>query len=171
MFAEFGLSKKLVSDADMNFVSEQFKKFCSCLYIDQVMTSSLHHQINRQVEASITLVKCTITKGRQANNDVLLALLQLRATPGSADLPSPAIRLRNRPIRALLLQIGREPINVNNDDEYYEALISRPEASTKNNETHKISPLFSAASKVAVQMEVEGSWLYSVIIEGNSEYH
>ena len=36
IFTEFGLCKKLVSDAGMYFVLEQFKEFCRCLNIDQV---------------------------------------------------------------------------------------------------------------------------------------
>ena len=61
--------------------------------------------------------------------------------------------LFNRPIRALLPQIGREPINVINNDEYYEALKSRQETYTKNNDTHKESTFFSAGSTVAVKMD------------------
>ena len=49
VFTEFGLTKKAVSDAGMNFVSEQFKEFCRCLYITQVMTLSYHYQSNGQV--------------------------------------------------------------------------------------------------------------------------
>ena len=37
-------------------------------------------------------------------------------------IPSPAMMLCNRPIRSLLLQVCRAPINVNNDAAHYEAL-------------------------------------------------
>ena len=36
VFTEFGLPQKWVSDADTNFVSEEFKEFCRHLNIDQV---------------------------------------------------------------------------------------------------------------------------------------
>ena len=49
VFAEFDLPKILVSDAGTNLVSEQFKDLCRCLNIDQVLTSSYHHQSNGQV--------------------------------------------------------------------------------------------------------------------------
>ena len=62
VFAEFGLPKKLVSDAGMNFVSEQFQDFCRHLNIDQGMTTSYHHHCNGQVEACIKFVKCPIKK-------------------------------------------------------------------------------------------------------------
>ena len=89
-------------------------------------------------------------KDMQTNNDIHFALLQIRSTPVSAEWPSPAMILLNRPIRELLPQIGREPININNDDEYYEALKSRQEAYTKNNDTCKDYTLFSSEATVAV---------------------
>ena len=57
-------------------------------------------------------------------------------------IPSPAMPLSNRPIRVLLPQIGREPININKDDEYYKALKSRKETYIKNNDTHKDTIFF-----------------------------
>ena len=77
--------------------------------------------------------------------------------------------LLNMPIRAVLLQIGREPINLNNDDEYYKALKSRQEVYTKKNDTK--TTIFSTESTVAVQMEAGGSWMHDVRIEGNSKDH
>ena len=76
--------------------------------------------------------------------DVHFALLEVRSTLVGAGLLSPATILFNRPIRALLLQNGREPIYINNDDEYYKALKSRQEAYTHNNDTCKDSIFFSA---------------------------
>ena len=71
-------------------------------------------------------------------------MLQIRLTPVGIGLPSPAMMLFNRPIRALLPQIAGKPINVNTGDEYYKALKSRQEAYSKNNDTHKDSALFSS---------------------------
>ena len=47
------------------------------------------------------------------NNDVNFALLQIKSTLIDTVEPSPATLLFNRPIRVLLPQIGREPININ----------------------------------------------------------
>ena len=68
----------------------------------------------------------------------------------SAGSLSPPMMIFNRPIRVILSQIGREPINVNNDDEYYKALKSRQEAYIKNNDTCKDSILFSSEYTVVV---------------------
>ena len=67
------------------------------------------------MEACIEFVKCTIKKGRLTQTKVHFALLQVRSTLVSFGLPNPAMMLFNRPIRALLLQVGREPISINND--------------------------------------------------------
>ena len=88
-----------------------------------------------------------------------------------AGLPSPAMMLFNRPIRALLLQICRGLINVNNNDDYHKALKSRQEEYTKNNDTCKDSTLFSSRSTVAVQLEDGVPWMCGIIIECNSKDH
>ena len=62
-------------------------------------------------------VKCTIKKCTQ-NNNVKFASFQIRST---------LVDAVNGPIRLLLPQIEREPININKDDEYYEVLKSRQE--------------------------------------------
>ena len=57
------------------------------------------------------------------NDDIKLALLPMGSIPIGVGLPSSATFLFNRPIRALLLlQINKEPINFNADNEHYEML-------------------------------------------------
>ena len=103
-------------------------------------------------------MKHTIKKWGQMKNDAHFALLQIRSTLVSTGLSHPAKILFNRLIRALLPQIGRQPININNDDKYYEALKSRQEAYAKNNDTCKDSTLFPSGSTAVVQMEDDGDW-------------
>ena len=71
------------------------------------------------------------------NQDVSLALLQIRSTPIGTGLPSPTTLPFNRPIRGMLPQIHREPINVNNDDVQYEALKAHQNKYVNNDDTHK----------------------------------
>ena len=51
IFAEYGLPKKIISDAGTPFTSETFKKFCRQMSIQQSITSSYHCQNNCEVEA------------------------------------------------------------------------------------------------------------------------
>ena len=64
--------------------------------------------------------KCFDTK-----SDPHIALLQIRSTPLGLGLPSPTTLLFNHPIRGIMPIINRPPIDLNNDDEHYEALVKR----------------------------------------------
>ena len=83
------------------------------------------------------LVNCTVKDGFILNNDVNLALLQIRSMPIGAGLLTPAMLLFSRPERDVLCQMNREPININNDDAYYETLKACQNKYFKNNDTHK----------------------------------
>ena len=61
VFAKFKLTMKIISDTGINFTSDTFKQFCRQMNIEQAITLLFHHQSNRQVEACIKFVKCTIT--------------------------------------------------------------------------------------------------------------
>ena len=68
-------------------------------------------------------MKCAIKKKTFDNNNyIILTLLQIRPVAISKGLPSLATHLFNRPVRAFLLDINRDPINIDADDENYEAL-------------------------------------------------
>ena len=66
--------------------------------IEQVTSLSLHHQSNGQVETCIKFVKCTMKKCIETNDDIHIALLQIKATPLEPEPPSPAMLLFNHPI-------------------------------------------------------------------------
>ena len=52
-FSEFGLPRKNVSNARMNFKAENFKEFCRKLNIQQSITSSYHYQSSGQYKQTI----------------------------------------------------------------------------------------------------------------------
>ena len=60
IFAEYGTPQGIMSDAGSNFISEKLRNFCHSLNIEQAVSSSYHHQINRQVEDCIKFIKHTI---------------------------------------------------------------------------------------------------------------
>ena len=62
LFSEYGLLKKIMYDSGGNFISDKFRQFCKCMHIEQVKSSSYHHQSNSQVEACIQFVKHTMKK-------------------------------------------------------------------------------------------------------------
>ena len=62
VFAEYGIHKRVMSDAGGNFISEKFKNFCNSFNIEQAVSLLYQHQSNRQVEACIKFIKCTMEK-------------------------------------------------------------------------------------------------------------
>ena len=87
--------------------------------ISVTASSSYHHQRNRQVEACIKVIKCTIKKCSDSGGDIHMAMLQIRTTPQGQGLPSPAMLLLNWPVRGIMPVMDRPPINVDNDDEHH----------------------------------------------------
>ena len=57
LLEEYGLPNKIMAIAGGNFVSEKFKEFCGNLNIEHAVSSSYHHQSNRQVEVCIKFMK------------------------------------------------------------------------------------------------------------------
>ena len=66
--------------------------------MEQVTSSSHHHQHSGQVEVCIKIVKCTMKKCIENNDDVHVALLQIRAMLLEPGLLSPGMLLFNHPI-------------------------------------------------------------------------
>ena len=136
-FSEYGLPKRIMSDAGGNFISDTFRQFYKYMTIEQVMSLSYHHQSNCQVEACIKFVKNT--------------MLQIGATPLEPGLLSPATLLFNHPRQGIMLIIKRIPVKSDNDEDHYEALVKRQTRNDKNYDTARSYDLFSIGSTVAVQ--------------------
>ena len=109
-------------DAGTNFILEKFQELYRKLKIHHAVSLSYNNQIKGQVEAYINFVKCTMKKCFYTNQDVNLALLQMRSTPVRNGLPSPATVLFNRPIRELSPMINRMLMLYDYDDEHYDAM-------------------------------------------------
>ena len=82
--------------------------------------SAFHNVIlspsNQEVEISIKFVKPTIKKCIDTNQDIHLALLQIKSTALGAGFSSLAIILFIRPIEGILSQMNGLPINKYNKD-------------------------------------------------------
>ena len=120
IFVEYGIPHRIMSDAGSNFILEKFRKICNSLDIEQAVSSSYHHQSNRQVEACIKFIKCTIKKCSDSGGDIYMAMLQIRTTPLGQGLPSPAMLLFKCLVRNIMPVMDRPPINIDNDDEHHQ---------------------------------------------------
>ena len=59
ILSEYSLLKEIMSDADGNFMSDKFKRFCHSLYRTGCIII-IPSQSNGQVEAYIKFIKCTM---------------------------------------------------------------------------------------------------------------
>ena len=119
IFAEYGLPRKIFT----------FQNECYIRNLQEILKKAKHPEIYnviillpKQWLMVIKFVKCTIKKCTDTNQETNLALLQIQSTPVGEGLPSPATMLLNRPTQELLPQKNRAPINIENDDAWYEAL-------------------------------------------------
>ena len=87
----------------------------------------------------------------ETNDDIHIALLQIRTTPLEPGLPSQVKLLFNHPIQGIMPIINRIPINSDNGDDHYEVLVKRQIRNDKNYDTARNCDLFSIGSAVAVQ--------------------
>ena len=62
ILSEFGLPKKIISDAGGNFSPGKSKQFCKNMNIEQATSSLYHHQSNGQIEVCIKFIKHTMKK-------------------------------------------------------------------------------------------------------------
>lgn len=96
IFEEHGTPELIISDNGPQYASEEFKEF-SQLWSFRHSTSSPHYpQSNGLAERTVQTVKNLLQKCKESNADPHLAMLCLRSTPISNDLPSPAEMLNNR---------------------------------------------------------------------------
>ena len=59
---------------------------------------------------------------------------------------------------------SRLPINLDNDDECYEALVNRQAKNDKKYDTTRNYYLFSIGSTVVVQCEDSGMWIHDTVV-------
>ena len=123
IFAEYHIPCRIMSDAGSNFILEKFRNFFSGVDIEQAVSSSYHHQSNRQVEACIKFIKCTMKKC--SDGDIHMAMLQIRTTPMGQGLPSPATLLYDCLVRGIMPVMDRQPTNIDNNDNLHKNLMHR----------------------------------------------
>ena len=140
-----------MSDFGGNFISGTFKNFCKSLNIEQAVSSSYHHQSNRQVEACIKFVKCTLKKSFDSRTDPHVALLQIQMMLLGQGLASPFTMLFNCLIRDIMSIINRPPVGTNNYDEHHKAFIGRQNRNNESKDTSKSVAFLPIGSTVVVQ--------------------
>ena len=100
--------------------------------IERATSSLYHHESNGQVEACIKFINHTMKKCIETNEDIHVALVQIRSVPLEPGLQSPTTLLFNCPILGIMPITNRQPVNLDNDYEHYEVLVNRQAKMTRN---------------------------------------
>ena len=101
-FARYGIPDTLITDNGPQFSSTEFRQF-SNEYQFKHKTSSPHYpQSNGMAERAVQTAKRLLIKAKEDKKDPYLSLLDLRNTPKSNLLGSPAQRLMGRRTKTLL---------------------------------------------------------------------
>ncbi len=102
LFSEHGIPEILRSNNGLQYSSAEFQAFCKNWKIDHCTSSPLHPKLNGFAEAMVKIIKGAMQKAKHSGSDPYLALLDLRATPIDAQLPSPAELLYQCRLRTTL---------------------------------------------------------------------
>ena len=79
--------------------------------------------------------------------------------------------MNNRPVRGLSPQMNRDPVYVDHDDVYCEALEAHQRKIDKGSNTQKDPPAFITGATEAVQWEDGRPWIHGVIVQSNNDDH
>ncbi len=105
MFSETGIPQRLNSYTGPQYTGAPFQQFVNDWGIEHVqhVTSSPRYPMSKgMVERAVRTVKNTLDKARRSGIDPHLAMLNVRATPISDNLPSPAELLLGRKLQTNL---------------------------------------------------------------------
>ena len=97
-----GIGSKVISDNGKHFSAAAFRHFASTWGFELVLSSPEYPKGHALIERHIQTVKKCMKKCDVSGFDFDLALLVLRSTPLSADIPSPAELLQGRRFRTTL---------------------------------------------------------------------
>ncbi len=98
----FGKPNEIVSDNGPQYAGRDFQQFCDQWGITHTTSSPHYPQSNGFAERMVGTVKPMVKKCIQSDQDIDIAMLNLRATPIDSNLPSPSEMLNGRPINTLL---------------------------------------------------------------------
>ena len=112
IFATEGAPQTLITDNRPPFNSGEFKRFCQEWNLEHHTSSPNYPQSDGQAEQAVQTVKQRMARCRQDGQDFKQALLQMRTTPISKDLPSPFQILHGRPGRTINGQAEHKEIDL-----------------------------------------------------------
>ena len=117
VMSEFGVPTRLHTDSGTQYTSQMFADFANDYGFIHTTSSPHYHESNGKSERFIGTIKKTLQKCLESKQDPHMALLILRTTPISSNMPSPADMLftyklkNNLPIISHEEERGRDNIH------------------------------------------------------------
>ncbi len=102
IFSENGIPETIQSNNGPQYATAEFTDFCREWGIQHKTSSPNYPQSNGFAEAMVKITKHTLQKAKASGQDPFLALLNVRATPVDAHLPSPAEMLNQCKLRTMI---------------------------------------------------------------------
>ena len=115
IFEEHGIPSKLITDNGSQYTSAAFQEFSRSYGFTHVTSSPLYPQSNGFSERTVQTVKDLLHKCKESGQDPHLAMLCLRSTPLSHDLPSPAELLNGRVYQTNLPAVSKPLFSADGD--------------------------------------------------------
>ena len=157
IFATEGAPQQLMTDNGPPFNSGEFSRFCQEWNLEHRTSSPNYPQSDGQAERAVQTVKQRMARCKQDGQDFKQALLQMRTTPISKDLPSPFEILHGRPARTVNGQAEQRELNMT---EVKQKLLQRQEKTAEHyNKRHAVRelPPLHEQQRVLIQHR-EGNW-------------
>ena len=157
IFATEGAPQVLITDNGPPFNSSEFRRFCQEWNLEHYTSSPNYPQSDGQAERAVQTVKQRMARCKQDGQDFKQALLQMRTTPISKDLPSPFEILHGRPGRTVNGQAAQTVLNLR---DVKQKLIQRQEKTAEHyNKRHAVRelPPLHESQSVLIQHK-EGNW-------------
>nr|XP_054769705.1 uncharacterized protein K02A2.6-like [Lytechinus pictus] len=156
-FSMFGVPTEVVSDNGPQFSGKPFQEMCAKWNIKHTTSSPRYPRSNGLAERMVRTVKSMIKKCRQTGQDLLEALLHLRATP-QADLPSPAELMYGRKVKTTLP--GRSYGYPHNDN-MHDQIQHRREKMKHDHDKHagKELPKLTVGQRVRMLDTDDNTWI------------
>lgn len=165
IFSKFGIAKILRSDNGPQFNNKQFKSFANDWNFKHITSNPLYPKSNGKIERHIQTAKRTIKKAIESNRDPYFALLELRNTPISNEIPSPNKLLLGRNVKGVMPDFLFE----NEHTEVREKLVARQ---NRQKHYHDIRardlPELKKGENVIVRNK-KGTWDSSKIVNLNNK--
>lgn len=164
IFSRHGIPQLVYSDNGTNFVSQEMKNFAKQWKFSLKTSTPQYPQSNGFIERHVQTVKNVLIKANRDRKDMYLMLLELRNTPISNNMKSPAQLLYNRRLNGIL-PMKDELLKTGNNTSINKELIERQQRQKHYYNRQRVKELkpLQIGDRVLLQLN-KRNWKRGVVI-------